>query len=99
MLSNPAVVQLFCNYQRCAPQSSAFWGFVDVLTKMGKRRPALVLLENVTGFLTANIYERSLLNAAECRITLGKLLARYNEIVASCETDPSLLVRIPEGPV
>jgi len=66
---------------------------------MGKRRPALVLLENVTGFLTANIYERSLLNAAECRITLGKLLARYNEIVASCETDPSLLVRIPEGPV
>ena len=35
-------------------QSSAFWGFVEVLTKMGKRRPPMVLLENVTGFLTSN---------------------------------------------
>jgi len=35
-------------------QSSAFWGFIDVLTKMGKKRPALVLLENVTGFLTSH---------------------------------------------
>ena len=34
-------------------QSSAFWGFIEVLTKMGKRRPPLVLLENVTGFLTS----------------------------------------------
>jgi site-specific DNA-cytosine methylase len=131
-------------------QSSAFWGFIDVLTKMGKKRPSLVLLENVTGFLTslvrkcadnlrdglkpliisfgdgvagamfllknsemadrvdvldagqfltANVYERSLFKAAECRITLGKLLARYNEIVATCETDPTLRVRIPENPV
>lgn len=35
-------------------QSSAFWGFVDVITKMGKRRPHMVLLENVTGFLTSH---------------------------------------------
>jgi DNA (cytosine-5)-methyltransferase 1 len=35
-------------------QSSAFWGFVDTLTLMGLRRPPLVLLENVTGFLTSN---------------------------------------------
>ncbi len=35
-------------------QSSAFWGFVDVLSKMGNRRPAMVLLENVTGFLTSD---------------------------------------------
>ncbi len=35
-------------------QSSAFWGFVDVLTKMGGRRPPMVLLENVTGFLTSH---------------------------------------------
>ncbi|MFA6543132.1 MAG: DNA (cytosine-5-)-methyltransferase [Limisphaerales bacterium] len=34
-------------------QSSAFWGFVAVLTKMGSRRPPMVLLENVTGFLTS----------------------------------------------
>jgi len=35
-------------------QSSAFWGFVEVLKKMGRRRPPLVLLENVTGFLTSH---------------------------------------------
>jgi DNA (cytosine-5)-methyltransferase 1 len=35
-------------------QSSAFWGFTRVLREMGSRRPPLVLLENVTGFLTSN---------------------------------------------
>ncbi len=35
-------------------QSSAFWGFVDVLRKMKTHRPPLVLLENVPGFLTSN---------------------------------------------
>lgn len=33
--------------------SSAFWGFIRILEKMGSRRPPLVLLENVTGFLTS----------------------------------------------
>jgi DNA (cytosine-5)-methyltransferase 1 len=35
-------------------QSSAFWGFVEILAKMEARRPPLVLLENVTGFLTSD---------------------------------------------
>jgi DNA (cytosine-5)-methyltransferase 1 len=35
-------------------QSSAFWGFVQILEKMGSRRPPIVLLENVTGFLTSH---------------------------------------------
>lgn len=35
-------------------QSSAFWGFVDVIDGMGKRRPPVVLLENVAGFLTSH---------------------------------------------
>jgi DNA (cytosine-5)-methyltransferase 1 len=34
-------------------QSSAFYGFIRVLREMGRRRPRLVLLENVTGFLTS----------------------------------------------
>lgn len=34
--------------------SSAFWGFIRVLTELGIRRPPLVLLENVPGFLTAH---------------------------------------------
>src|SRR5262249_37625506 len=34
--------------------SSAFWGFIEILNQMGDRKPQLILLENVTGFLTSN---------------------------------------------
>ncbi|MBL8168020.1 MAG: DNA mismatch endonuclease Vsr [Acidobacteria bacterium] len=34
-------------------ESSAFWGFVRLLSEMKERKPPLVLLENVTGFLTS----------------------------------------------
>ncbi|MEO1007259.1 MAG: DNA (cytosine-5-)-methyltransferase [Planctomycetota bacterium] len=36
------------------PQSSAFWGFINALKGMGERRPPLVMLENVVGFLTSH---------------------------------------------
>lgn len=48
-------------------------------------------------FLTANVYERSLFNSGACKVTLGELLTRYNEIVTLCESDPTLLVRMPTG--
>ena len=35
-------------------QSSAFWGFIKLLEGMPRRRPPLVLLENVAGFLTSH---------------------------------------------
>ena len=35
-------------------ESSAYWGFVRILDEMGGRRPPLVLLENVAGFLTSH---------------------------------------------
>jgi DNA (cytosine-5)-methyltransferase 1 len=35
-------------------QSGAFWGLVKLLDGMGSRRPPLVVLENVTGFLTSH---------------------------------------------
>jgi len=35
-------------------QSSAFYGFIRILREMRHRRPRLVLLENVTGFLTSH---------------------------------------------
>jgi len=38
----------------CGKQSSAFWGFIDLLEGMAHRRPTLVLLENVPGFLTSH---------------------------------------------
>lgn len=34
--------------------SSAFWGFIKVLEETGGRRPPVVLLENVPGFLTSH---------------------------------------------
>lgn len=34
--------------------SSAFWGFITILQRMDERRPPLVLIENVTGFLTSH---------------------------------------------
>lgn len=34
--------------------SSAFWGFIQVLETIGGRRPPIVLLENVPGFLTSH---------------------------------------------
>ncbi len=35
-------------------ESSAFWGFIAALEKMKRRRPPIVLLENVTGFLSSH---------------------------------------------
>jgi len=35
-------------------ESSAFFGFLNVLQQMGHRRPPVVVLENVTGFLTSH---------------------------------------------
>ncbi len=35
-------------------ESSAFWGLIEILRKMGTRKPPLVLLENVVGFLMSN---------------------------------------------
>jgi len=35
-------------------QSGAFWGFINAIKSMGHRRPPLVMLENVAGFLTSH---------------------------------------------
>lgn len=48
-------------------------------------------------FLTANVYERSLFQAAGCKVTLVKLLERYNEIVTECETDPILKIDLTKA--
>ncbi len=34
--------------------SSAFWGFVRILDELGDRKPPIVMLENVAGFLTSH---------------------------------------------
>ena len=52
-----------------AGSSSSFWGFVKILKDLGPRRPPLVLLENVTGFLTSHQGT----DFREALITLNKL--------------------------
>ncbi|HSA02655.1 MAG TPA: hypothetical protein P5055_18135, partial [Candidatus Paceibacterota bacterium] len=49
---------------------------------------------DVGQFLTANVYEHSLFKAAACKVTLSKLLERYNAIVETCETDPLLKIKL-----
>ncbi len=34
--------------------SSAFWGFIHIVSEMAERRPAMLLIENVPGFLTSH---------------------------------------------
>lgn len=36
------------------PRSSTLWEFLRIVREMGRRRPRVILLENVPGFLTAN---------------------------------------------
>lgn len=54
--------------------SSAFWGFVDILEKLSDRRPPLVMLENVTGWITSN-------QGADFRLTLKAL----NDLGYACD--------------
>ncbi len=49
---------------------------------------------DVGQFLTANLYERSLFQTTACKVTFSKLLDRYNQIVAGCETDPALRITL-----
>lgn len=49
---------------------------------------------DIRQFLVANVYERSLFQANDCKVTLGRILDRYNGIVASCEADPLLRVQM-----
>lgn len=43
-------------------------------------------------FIATNLYEISLFKAAQRRVTVEKLVARYNEIIQECETDPGLRI-------
>ncbi len=52
---------------------------------------------DVSQFLTANVYERSFFNVSACKVTLSKLLERYNEIVSQCETDPVLRIDLTKA--
>jgi hypothetical protein len=45
-------------------------------------------------FVTTNLYELSFFKSSERRVTLERLVEKYNEIVSAHENDQSLLIRI-----
>ena len=60
-------------------QSSAFWGFIDILKAMKRERrlPPLVLLENVTGFLSSHDgsdFEDALLSLTDLGYTVDAFI-------------------------
>jgi len=64
--------------------SSAFWGFIEVLRGMGQRRPPVVLLENVTGFLTShdgNDFRDALLALNELGYSVDALIVDASRFV------------------
>lgn len=74
-----------------------------ILTIPGKIGVAEGLAENIgiqgrveimdaLQFLAANLYEMSLFKASDRRITVVRLVEKYNEIVAEHEADPSLRI-------
>ena len=47
---------------------------------------------DIQQFLSANVYEHSLFDEAKRNSTLSDIISRYNDIVLSAETDPSLRI-------
>ena len=45
-------------------------------------------------FLATNVYELSFFKTADRKITVERIIDKYNEIVEECETDPSLKVSV-----
>jgi len=43
-------------------------------------------------FIATNLYELSLFKASKRKLTMEKFVEKYNEVVASCETDPGLKI-------
>ena len=61
----------------CGRESSSFWGLVQIIRDMGHRRPRLVMLENVVGFLMSNAgrdFEQALLALNELGYTVDAII-------------------------
>lgn len=48
----------------------------------------------VEQFIATNVYELSQFQTSQRRMTVERLIDRYNEVVSACETDPSLKVTV-----
>ena len=90
--------------RKCAANLSS--GCRPIIVTVHTSMPAAESLADIQGisgrvdmleaeqFIATNLYELSLFKTAERKITVVKLVDRYNQIVEDCETDPSLKVTL-----
>ena len=77
-----------------------------IIVTIYENMPAAESLSNIQGlsgrvdileveqFIATNVYEISQFKTANRKITIERLIEKYNEIVESCETDPSLKISL-----
>lgn len=66
-------------------ESSAFWGLIDLLDDLGSRKPPLILLENVVGFLMRNKgsdFEKALLALNKRGYNVDAFILNANQLAA-----------------
>jgi hypothetical protein len=90
--------------RKCATNLSA--GCRPIIVTIHASMPAAESLAEIQGiggrvdmleveqFIATNLYELSLFKTADRKVTVEKLVDRYNEVVENCETDPSLKVTL-----
>lgn len=88
--------------------SSAFWGFIEVLKRMGDRKPSLVMLENVVGFLSSHggkDFETALLALNELGFSVDAIIvdavrfvpqSRQRLFVIGTKASDNLIVQDPQ---
>lgn len=81
-------------------------GMRPIIVTIYENMPAAESLANIQGiagrvdileieqFIATNVYELSQFKTAQRRVTVERLIERYNEVVEACETDPSLKVSL-----
>ncbi len=81
-------------------QSSSFWGLVQIIRNMGQRRPPLVMLENVVGFLMSRggrDLEQALLALNELGYTVDALILNAVHWVPQSRPRLFVLAKRDEG--
>ena len=81
-------------------------GTRPIIVTIYESMPAAEALANIQGiagrvdileieqFIATNVYELSQFKTSERKVTVERLIERYNEVVEACETDPSLKVMV-----
>lgn len=81
-------------------ESSSFWGLVRIMRDMGDRRPPLVMIENVVGFLMSRggrDFEQALLALNELGYTVDAIILNAVHWAPQSRARLFILARLDEG--